>query len=85
MADLEQAKTVRELEIQELERRLEHSLALKDVEISKHLEIENELNKKIETLESEKEELGERVHQMQQGTFILTLRWKSSLIILILQ
>lgn len=68
--DLEKDKSVRELEMQELARRLENNLNLKESELIKTLQKESELSQKLDALEREKEEYRTKLHQMQQGLFL---------------
>ncbi|XP_015781078.1 rho-associated protein kinase 1 isoform X1 [Tetranychus urticae] len=66
IANLEKEKAVRDLEMQELERRLKADIISKESELNKTKEKESELNKKIESLEQEQENLNAKIHQMQQ-------------------
>lgn len=71
VSEFEKDKSVRELEMQELARRLENNLNLKESELIKTLEKESELSQKLDALECEKEEYRTKLHQMQQGMFII--------------
>ncbi|RWS16484.1 rho-associated protein kinase 2-like isoform X1 [Dinothrombium tinctorium] len=65
-AQLEKEKSLRELEIEENERRLRADLNNKEAEFLKLKEKENESNKTIEALKKEKEEINNKYNQLQQ-------------------
>lgn len=71
VADLEKEKAVRELEIRESERRLRSDISSKDIVIMQLKEKENEYMKAIDTLNHEKEETNEKMHNISQGNLIL--------------
>ena len=73
IADLEKEKAVRDLEMQELERRLEADIISKESELNKTKEKESELLKKISSLELDKDDLTAKIHQMQQGMLIFII------------
>ena len=66
-ADLEKEKAVRELEIEDSERRLRSELSSKDELISNYSIKESEFNKTLEIITKEKEDLSAKLHFMNQG------------------
>ncbi|RWS31733.1 rho-associated protein kinase 2-like isoform X2 [Leptotrombidium deliense] len=65
-AQLEKEKSLRELEIEENERRLRSDLSSKESEFVKLKDKENEYNKNIDAIKKEKEEINSKLHQLQQ-------------------
>lgn len=70
IVDLEKGRAVRELEIQETERRLKFENNSKDAEVSKTKERENKLIKRIEELINEKDDLCSNFQKLQLGKFL---------------
>ena len=66
-ADLEKEKAVRELEIEDSERRLRSELNNKEEIITGYTNKESEYNKTLEIISNEKEELSAKIHYMNQG------------------
>lgn len=65
--DLQKERAVRELELKDLERRLQAELSSKEVEMKKLKESESESNRKIELLSREKEDFIKRLNALQKG------------------
>lgn len=66
-ADLEKDKAIRELEVEDNERRLLAELNNKDEIINSYTIKESESNKTIEIISKEKEDLSAKLHYMNQG------------------
>ncbi|CAG2101932.1 unnamed protein product, partial [Medioppia subpectinata] len=65
-ADLEKEKAIRELEIEDSERRLRSELNTKEEIINTYLNKESEYSKTVEIITKEKEELNTKIHFMNQ-------------------
>jgi len=77
IADLEKGRAVRELEIQETERRLKSENSAKDAEIGKNKERENKLMKRIDELTTEKDDLNSNIQKLQLGKLVNLFRFFS--------
>lgn len=72
-ADLEKEKAVRELEIEDNERRLLSDLNNKEEALASLRNKESEFSKTIEVLTKEKEDLSAKIHSMTQGLNIIII------------
>lgn len=69
-ADLEKEKDLRELEMQEMERRLRSEISLRDGETLKLRDRESELNSIIHEMTRQKEEMKDRLKTLEEGKFL---------------